>query len=109
MVDPEKKKKLEELKLRRKLLEEQLRQSEERKNKNTKSVEEDAHEALEQATRMTGNIRSDELINKTQDSIMRMIEASKTKKFSTTKFSELFPAYKPEVYDEGTQWSNLKK
>ena len=109
MLNPEKRKKLDELRLKRKLLQEQIRQSEERKNQNTKSVEEDAKDALEQATRMTGNIRSDELINKTQDSIMRMIEASKTKKFSTTKFSELFPAYKPEVYDEGTQWSNLKK
>ena len=109
MIDPEKKKKLEEIRLKRKLLQEQLRQSEERKNQGTKSVEDDAKDALEQATRMTGNIRSDELINKTQDSIMRMIQASKTKEFLTSKFTEQFPAYKPEVYDEGTQWSNLKK
>ena len=109
MVDPEKKKKLEEIRLKRKLLQEQLHQSDMRKIPTTKSVEQEAKEALEQASRMVGNIRQDELINKTQDNIMRMIQSKKAEGLSTTKFSELFPAYKPEVYDEGTQWSNLKK
>ena len=109
MVDPEKRKKLEEIRLKRKLLQEQLHQSDMRKIPTTKSVEQEAKEALEQASRMVGNIRQDELINKTQDNIMRMIQSKKAEGLSTTKFSELFPAYKPEVYDEGTQWSNLKK
>ena len=109
MVDPERRKKLDEIRMKRKLLQEQLHQNEQRKNQSAKTVEEEARDALRQAVKMAGNIRSDELINKTQDNIMKMIQSKRVQELATTKFNEEFPAYKPEVYDEGTQWSNLKK
>ena len=108
-MDPEKRKKLEEIRKRRKLLQEQLHQSEIRKNISTKSVEEEAKEALKQASKITRAIESDELINKTQNNIMKYIKSQRIQELSTTNFNEQFPAFKPEVYEEGTQWSNLKK
>ena len=108
-MDPERKKKIAELRYKRKLLQEQLHQTEQRKIKARKSVEEEAKEALKQASKIKGAIESDELINKTQNNIMKYIQSQRIQELATTKFSEQFPAFKPEVYDEGTQWSNLKK
>jgi hypothetical protein len=45
-MDPEKKRKLEEIKLRRKLLQEQLHKSEIKNTNQIKSVEDEANEAL---------------------------------------------------------------
>ena len=108
-MEPEKKKKLDEIKRRKKLLQEQFRQSEQRKINITKSVEEEAKEALKQASKIKIAIQSDELINKSQNNIMKYIRSQRIQDLSNTNFNEYFPAYKPEVYEEGTQWSNLKK
>ena len=108
-MEPEKKKKLDEIKRRKKLLQEQYRQSEQRKVNITKSVEEEAKEALKQASKIKVAIESDELINKSQNNIMKYIRSQRIQDLATTNFNEYFPAFKPEVYEEGTQWSNLKK
>lgn len=54
-------------------------------------------------------VESDELINKTQNNIMKYIKSQRIQELAKTNFNEYFPAFKPEVYEEGTQWSNLKK
>ena len=108
-MDPEKKKKLEELKRKRKLLQEQLHQSEKRNAKENKSVEEEAREALSSAAKIKTNVESDELINKTQNNILKYIQSMRVQELETTKFYEHFPAFRPEVYEESTQWSDLIK
>ena len=108
-MDPEKKKKLEELKRKRKLLQEQLHQSEKRNAKENKSVEEEAREALSSAAKIKTNVESDELINKTQNNILKYIQSMRVQELETTKFYEHFPAFRPEVYEESTQWSDLMK
>ena len=108
-MDPERKKKIEELRRKRKLLQEQLHQTEARKVQKTKSIEDEAKEALKQASKLKGAIESDEIINKTQSNIMKYIQSQRIQELATTKFAEQFPAFKPEVYEEGTQWTNLKK
>ena len=108
-MEPEKKKKLDEIRRKKKLLHEQLRQSEHRKITTKKTVEEDAKEALKQASKIKVAIESDELINKSQNNIMKYIRSQRIQELGTTNFYEYFPAFKPEVYEEGTQWSNLKK
>ena len=108
-MEPEKKKKLDEIKRKKKLLQEQIRQSEHKKITTKKTVEEDAKEALKQASKIKVAIESDELINKSQNNIMKYIRSQRIQELGTTNFYEYFPAFKPEVYEEGTQWSNLKK
>ena len=106
---PEKRKKLEEIKRRRLLLQQQLHQKEIKNVKETKSIEQEAKEALKQASKIKVAVESDELINKTQNNIMKYIKSQRIQELAKTNFNEYFPAFKPEVYEEGTQWSNLKK
>ena len=104
-----KRKKLEEIKRRRLLLQQQLHQKEIKNVKETKSIEQEAKEALKQASKIKVAVESDELINKTQNNIMKYIKSQRIQELAKTNFNEYFPAFKPEVYEEGTQWSNLKK
>ena len=106
---PEKRKKLEEIKRRRLLLQQQLHQKEIKNVKETKSIEQEAKEALKQASKIKVAVESDELINKTQNNIMKYIKSQRIQELAKTNFNEYFPAFKPEVYEEGTQWSDLKK
>ena len=108
-MEPDKRKKLDEIKKRRKLLEEQLHQQKEKKNKPPRSIEEEAKEALKLASKTKDIIESDELINKTQNNILKMMKSQRIQELSTTNFYEQFPAFKPEMYEEGTQYTNLKK
>ena len=108
-MEPERKRKIKELRDRRLLLQKQLNQTETRKVKTDKSVEEEAKEALKQASRIKVAIESDELINKTQNNIMKYIKSQRIQELAKSNFTEYFPAFKPEVYEEGTQWSDLKK
>ena len=59
-MDPEKKRKLEEIKLRRKLLQEQLHKSEIKNTNQIKSVEDEAEEALKLASNIKKIVESDD-------------------------------------------------
>ena len=106
-MDPEKKRKLEEIKLRRKLLQEQLHKSEIKNTNQIKSVEDEANEALKLASNIKKIVEDDELINKTQNNIIKYIQSKRIQELATTNFYEQFAAFRPEVYDEGTQWTDL--
>ena len=109
MTDPEKKKKLEDIKRKRRELMEQLNQSEAKKAKSKKSVEEEAKEALDLATRAKLPSQSKEVVEQTAELVSRYIKSKKNTDYKTVNFNEMFPAYKPELYDEGTQWYDEKK
>ena len=108
MTDPEKKKKLEDIKRKRRELQEQLKQSEAKKVKTNKTVEEEAKEALEKASQPKIKMESFGVVEQTADIVSKYIKSKKGQDFKTTNFTEEFPAYKPELYDEGTQWYDEK-
>ncbi len=96
-MDPEKKRKLEEIKLRRKLLQEQLHKSEIKNTNQIKSVEDEANEALILASKIKQNVESDELINKTKNNIIKYIQSKRIQELATTNFYEQFAAFRTEV------------
>ena len=108
MTDPEKKKKLEEIRRKRRELQEQLKQNEEKKVKTNKSVEQEAKEALINATRPKIEKESFAVVEHTADVVSKYIKSKKMQEYKTVNFTEEFPAYKPELYDEGTQWYDEK-
>ena len=108
MTDPEKKKRLEDIRRKRKELQEQLKQSETKKIKNSRNVEEEAKEALKSATRPKVQIESLGVVEHAADVVSRYIKSKKSQDYKTVNFTEEFPAYKPELYDEGTQWYDEK-
>ena len=110
MTDPEKKKKLEDIKRKRRELMEQLNQSKDRKEKSTKTVEQEAKEALDKASRANKvPVESFGVVEQTADIVSKYIKSKKGSEFKTVNFVETFPAYKPELYDEGTQWYDENK
>ena len=109
MTDPEKKKKLEDIKRKRRELMEQLNQSKDRKEKSTKTVEQEAKEALDKASKAKIPMESFGVVEQTAGIVSRYIKSKKGSEFKTVNFVETFPAYKPELYDEGTQWYDEKK
>ena len=109
MMVPEKKKRLEEIKRKRLLLEEKHHQKNNQNKQTKKSLEEEAHEALKNAEQRKDTVQSDELINRTQNNIIKILKSQRIQELRTTNFVENFPAFKPEVYDEGTQWIDPKK
>jgi dynein intermediate chain len=108
MTDPEKKKRLEDIRRKRRELQEQLNQSEAKKLKNNRNVEQEAIEALKSATRPKVQIESLGVVEHAADVVSRYIKSKKSQDYKTVNFTEEFPAYKPELYDEGTQWYDEK-
>ena len=108
MTDPEKKKKLEEIRRKRRELQEQLKQNEDKKHRVKKTVEQEAKEALKQASMPKIKMESNAVVEHTADVLSKYIKSQKRQEFKTVNFTEEFPAYKPELYDEGTQWYDEK-
>ena len=109
MTDPEKKKKLEDIRRKRRELQEQLKQNEDKKQKSNKTVEQEAKEALINANRPKIKMESNAVVEHTADGVSKYIKSKKMQDFKTVNFTEEFPAYKPELYDEGTQWYDEKE
>ena len=109
MTDPEKKKKLEDIKRKRRELMEQLNKSKDQKERSIKSVEQEAMEALNKASRAKLPMESMAVVEQTADVVHKYIQSKKGSEFKTVNFTEIFPAYKPELYDEGTQWYDEKE
>ena len=109
MTDPEKKKKLEDIRRKRRELQEQLKQNEDKKQKSNKTVEQEAKEALINANRPKIKMESNAVVEHTADVVSKYIKSKKMQDFKTVNFTEEFPAYKPELYDEGTQWYDEKE
>ena len=109
MTDPEKKKKLEDIRRKRRELQEQLKQNEDKKQKTNKTVEQEAKEALLNANRPKIKMESNAVVEHTADVVSKYIKSKKMQEFKTVNFTEEFPAYKPELYDEGTQWYDEKE
>ena len=109
MTDPEKKKKLEDIKRKRRELMEQLNKSKDQKERSTKTVEQEAMEALNKASRAKLPMESMAVVEQTADVVHKYIQSKKGSEFKTVNFTEIFPAYKPELYDEGTQWYDEKE
>ena len=74
-----------------------------------KETEEEAKKALKQASNTRINYESDEIMNKSQNTIYKYIQSQRLQELAQTNFRELFLAYKPELYDEGTQWYDQNK
>ena len=108
MTDPEKKKKLEEIRRKRRELEEQLNHSEAKKVKSNKTVEQEAIEALKNSTRPKVQMESLGVVEHAADVVSRYIKSKKSQDYKTVNFTEEFPAHKPELYDEATQWYDEK-
>ena len=108
-MDPEKRKKLEEIKRRKRMYQEQIKQDEARRANSKKSVDEEAKEILKHLSKTKNKVESDELLNKTQNNIYKLIQSQRLQELSESNFREVFPAYKPELYDEGTQWYDQNK
>ena len=108
MTDPEKKKKLEDIRRKRRELQEQLKQNEDKKQKTNKTVEQEAKEALMNANRPKIQKESLSVVEHTADVVSKYIKSKKMQEYKTVNFTEEFPAYKPELYDEGTQWYDEK-
>ena len=108
-MDPEKRKRIEELKRKKRLYQEQIKQDEARKKKSHTTIEEEAKKALKQASNTRINYESDEIMNKSQNTIYKYIQSQRLQELAQTNFRELFLAYKPELYDEGTQWYDQNK
>ena len=109
MTDPEKKKKLEDIRRKRRELQEQLKQNEDKKQKSNKTVEQEAKEALINANRPKIKMESNAVVEQAADVVSKYIKSKKMQEFKTVNFTEEFPAYKPELYDEGTQWYDEKE
>ena len=108
MTDPEKKRKLEEIKRKRRELMEQLHQSEAKKAQAATSVEEEAKRALENAKKVNIPAQQAEAVDQTAKLVSKLMKSKKAQDFKTVNFTEEFPAYKPELYDEATQWYDEK-
>ena len=108
MTDPEKKRKLEEIKRKRRELMEQLHQSEAKKAQAATSAEEEAKRALENAKKVNIPAQQAEAVDQTAKLLSKFMKSKKAQDFKTVNFTEEFPAYKPELYDEATQWYDEK-
>jgi dynein intermediate chain len=109
MTDTEKKRKLEDIRRKRRELQEQLNQSEAKKKNSTKSAMQEAKEALDKASKPKVEIESYGVVEHAAAAVSKYIKSKKLHEFKTVNFTEEFPAYKPELYDEGTQWYDEKE
>ena len=102
MADPEKKRRLDEIKRKRRELMEQLNSSEAKKSKDAKTAEQEAREVL-QNVRAKSSLDTKGVESQT-DSILNLFIKQKKRDFKTVNFRETFPPSKPEMYDEYTQY-----
>ena len=109
MTDPEKKRRLEDIKRKRRELQEQLNQNEAKKQLSTKNAMQEAKEALDKASKPKVELESFEVVEQAAAAVSKYIKSKKAHEFKTVNFTEEFPAYKPELYDEGTQCYDEKE
>ena len=108
MTDPETKKRLEDIKRRKRELMEQLHRNESKNIKSNKTVEEEAKEILKRTSKKEISKESFAVVEDTAAIVSKYIKSKKGSEFKKVSFTEEFPAYKPELYDEGTQWYDEK-
>ena len=109
MADPEKKRRLEDIKRRRRELQEQLNQNEAKKHQSNKNAMQEAKEALVKASKQNVELESKEIVENAAAAVSKYIKSKKAHEFKTVNFTEEFLAYKPELYDEGTQCYDEKE
>ena len=108
MADPERKKKLEEIKMRKARLKNMINNDQRKKEESSTTVEEEAKKLL-QHEREKVPFKPDDVVNKTADIVSKFMRSKKNEKLEKVNFTEEFPAYKPELYDEATQWVDENK
>ena len=107
MADPEKKRRLDEIKRKRRELMEQLNSSEAKKSKDAKTAEQEAREVLQNVRSKTS--LDTKGVESQTDSILNLFIKQKKRDFKTVNFRETFPPSKPEMYDEYTQYHDDQK
>jgi len=108
MTDPERKKRLEDIRLRKARLKNMIVNDEKKKEKSATSVEEEAKKLLVQE-REKVPFKPEAVVDKTAQLVTKFMRSKKNEKLEKVNFTEEFPAFKPELYDEGTQWVDEKK
>ena len=108
MTDPERKKRLEEIKMRKARLKKMINIDQKKKEESDTTVEEEAKKLLKQE-REKVPFKPDDVVNKTADIVSKFMRSKKNEKLEKVNFTEEFPAYKPELYDEATQWVDENK
>ena len=108
MADPERKKRLEEIRLRKARLKNMIVNDEKKKGQSGASVEEEAKKLLIQE-REKVPFKPEAVVDKTAELLTKFMRSKKNQKLEKVNFTEEFPAFKPELYDEGTQWYDEKK
>ena len=108
MADPERKKRLEEIRLRKARLKNMIVNDEKKKGQSGASVEEEAKKLLIQE-REKVPFKPEAVVDKTAELLTKLMRSKKNQKLEKVNFTEEFPAFKPELYDEGTQWYDEKK
>jgi len=108
MADPERKKRLEEIKLRKARLKNMINNDQKKKEESSATVEEEAKKLLKQE-REKVPFKPDDVVNKTADIVSKFMRSKKNEKLEKVNFTEEFPAFKPELYDEATQWYDENK
>ena len=111
MDNPERRKKLEEIKRRRQELQNQLNASKAKKEMtgdNAKSIDEIAKEVLSQAKVINPN-ESQGMVDTSNNFMNNLIKNNFIKNLATVHISETFPPSVHEVYDESTQYVDETK
>ena len=108
MADPERKKRLEEIRLRKARLKNMINNDEKKKEQSSTSIEQEAKKLLEQE-REKIQFKPDAVVDKTAELLTKIMRSKKNQKLEQVNFTEEFPAFKSELYDEGTQWYDENK
>ena len=108
MADPERKKRLEEIKMRKARLKNMINNDQKKREESSTTVEEEAKKLLQQE-REKVPFKPDDVVDKTAAIVSKFIRSKKNEKLEKVNFTEEFPAYKPELYDEATQWVDENK
>ena len=108
MADPERKKRLEEIKMRKARLKNMIYNDQKKREESSTTVEEKAKKLLQQE-REKVPFKPDDVVDKTAAIVSKFMRSKKNEKLEKVNFTEEFPAYKPELYDEATQWVDENK
>ncbi len=108
MADPERKKRLEEIKMRKARLKNMINNDQKKREESSTTVEEEAKKLLQQE-REKVPFKPDDVVDKTAAIVSKFMRSKKNEKLEKVNFTEEFPAYKPELYDEATQWVDENK
>jgi len=108
MADPERKKRLEEIKMRKARLKNMINNDQKKREESSTTVEEKAKKLLQQE-REKVPFNPDDVVDKTAAIVSKFMRSKKNEKLEKVNFTEEFPAYKPELYDEATQWVDENK